>query len=117
MLVFLGAFIMNLALSLHPGDLGDPFATAARAMPCDDRPATTKTFPLAMAGEGERVRIQTLQGGKGLAKRLTELGLNPGTEVRIVARQGGGLVVARGETRLALGCGMAVKILVEAVAG
>lgn len=77
----------------------------------------TKTFPLAMAGEGERVRIRMLQGGKGLAKRLTELGLNPGTEVRIVTSQGGGLVVARGETRLALGCGMAVKILVEAIDG
>jgi ferrous iron transport protein A len=107
---------MNLALSLHPGDLGDPFPSAARVDHREDPPAV-KTFPLAMAGEGERVRIQTLQGGKGLAKRLTELGLNPGTEVRIVARQGGGLVVARGETRLALGCGMAVKILVEAVAG
>ena len=95
---------MNPVLSRHPNDLGDPFC-----------PAAAKAFPLAMAGEGERVRIRTLQGGKGLAKRLTELGLNPGIEVRIVARQGGGLVVARGETRLALGGGMASKILVEAL--
>ena len=110
---------MNLALSLHPGDIGDPFSpfTAARVDHREDQQAAAKTFPLAMAGEGERVRIQSLQGGKGLAKRLTELGLNPGTEVRIVARQGGGLVVARGETRLAIGCGMAVKILVEAIDG
>ncbi|NVZ09426.1 ferrous iron transport protein A [Allochromatium humboldtianum] len=107
---------MNLALSLHPGDIGDSFPPAARVDRCKDQPAV-KTFPLAMAGEGERVRIRTLQGGKGLARRLTELGLNPGTEVRIVARQGCGLVVARGETRLALGCGMAVKILVEAIDG
>ena len=106
---------MNLACSLHPADLGDPCATPLRDHPEVQR--TGQTFPLAMAGEGERVRIQTLHGGKGLAKRLTELGLNPGTEVRVIARQGGGLVVARGETRLALGCGMAVKILVEAMEG
>jgi len=109
---------MNLAFSLHPGDLGDSFSPGtARVDHHEDRPAAAKSFPHAMAGEGERVRVQSLQGGKGLAKRLTELGLNPGAEVRIVARQGGGLVVARGEARLALGCGMAVKILVEAIDG
>ncbi|MGQ9660541.1 MAG: FeoA family protein [Thermochromatium sp.] len=108
---------MNLALLLHPGDIGDSSPPAARVDRYKDQPAAAKTFPLAMAGEGERVRIRTLQGGKGLVRRLTELGLNPGTEVRIVARQGGGLVVARDETRLALGYGMAVKILVEALDG
>ena len=109
---------MNLALSMHPGDIGDHFRPSTRVDRCEDQPAAAaKTFPLAMAGEGERVRIRSLLGGKGLAKRLTELGLNPGAEVRIVAHQGGGLVVARGETRLALGGGMAVKILVEAVGG
>ena len=75
-----------------------------------------KPFPLTMAGEGEQVRIQSLQGGKGLVMRLTELGLNQGTEVRILQRQGCGLVVARGETRIALGGGMAAKILVTVVA-
>jgi hypothetical protein len=35
--------------------------------------------------------------------------------VRVISRQGCALVLARGETRLALGGGMAVKILVEAV--
>lgn len=115
--MFIGACHMNLALSLYPDDLCDPLPPAAQVDHRDDRRSVARTFPLAMAGEGERVRIQSLQGGKGLAKRLTELGLNPGTEVRIVARQGGGLVVARGETRLALGCGMAVKISVEAIDG
>lgn len=71
-----------------------------------------RPFPLTMAGEYERVCVQSIQGGKQLARRLTELGLNQGTELRIVQRQGGGLVVARGETRIALGGGMASKILV-----
>lgn len=74
-----------------------------------------KPFPLLMAGEGERVRIQSLQGVKSLILRLTDMGLNQGAELLVVQRQGGGLVVARGETRLALGGGMAAKILVTAV--
>lgn len=75
--------------------------------------ANAKAFPLSMASDGEQVRITQLLGGKGLAMRLTELGLNQGTEISVVQRQGGGLVVARGGTRIALGGGMAMKILVN----
>jgi ferrous iron transport protein A len=77
--------------------------------------ASTKGFPLAMADEGAALRILALHGGKGLAMRLTELGLNVGTEIRVVQRQGGGLLVARGESRIALGGGMAAKIQVAPV--
>ena len=69
-------------------------------------------FPLAMAGEGEHVKIFLLRGGKGLETRLTDLGLNVGSEIIVSQRQGGSLVVIRGETRLALGAGMAQKIMV-----
>jgi len=69
-------------------------------------------FPLAMAQEGEKVNISLLRGGKGLEKRLTSLGLNVGSELTVLQRQGGNLVVIRGETRVALGVGMAQKIMV-----
>ena len=69
-------------------------------------------FPLAMAQEGEQVRVFLLRGGKGLEMRLTSLGLNIGSELTISQRAGGNLVVIRGETRLALGEGMAHKIMV-----
>lgn len=69
-------------------------------------------FPLAMAEEGDCVRIFLLRGGKGLEMRLTTLGLNVGSELRVSQRQGGNLVVIRGETRLALGSGVAQKIMV-----
>lgn len=72
-----------------------------------------KIFPLAMAQEGERVRIARLSGGHGLEIRLTELGLNVGSELLIAHRQGGQLVVIRGEARLALGASMAHKIWVS----
>lgn len=71
------------------------------------------SFPLSMATEGTRVRIVALHGGAGLAKRMTEMGLNVGSELTIRQRQGGGVVVARGETRFALGGGMAHKVMVE----
>lgn len=71
-----------------------------------------KTFPLAMAAEGMRVRIERLLGGKSLEMRLTSLGLNVGSELVVSLHQGGKLVVLRGETRLALGAGMAHKIMV-----
>ncbi len=64
--------------------------------------APSKGFPLILADEGVRVRIL----------RLTELGLNVGSEIQVMQRQGGGLLIARGETRIALGAGMASKILV-----
>jgi len=71
-----------------------------------------KPFPLSMAGEDVLMRIHALRAGRGLARRLTDLGLNVGSEIRIVRRQGAGLLVARGESRIALGAGMAAKILV-----
>lgn len=71
-----------------------------------------KAFPLAMAQEGVKVRIHTLQGGKGLEMRLTSLGLNVGSELVVSQHHGGKMVVRRGETRLALGAGMAHRIMV-----
>ena len=78
-------------------------------MPADSK---AKPFPLNMAGEGVLVRIHAVRAGRGLAQRLTDLGLNVGGEIRIVQRQGAGLVLARGEGRVAVGAGMATKILV-----
>ena len=72
----------------------------------------TKPFPLNMADEGTYVRIHALQAGRNMARRLSDLGLNVGGEIRIVRRQGAGLLLARGEGRVALGAGMAAKILV-----
>jgi ferrous iron transport protein A len=72
-----------------------------------------RLFPLAMAAEGERVKICFLRAGKGLEKRLIELGLNLEAEIEIVHRRSNGaVVVARDEMRLALGAGMAHKIMV-----
>jgi ferrous iron transport protein A len=65
-----------------------------------------------MAVEGQPVRVIALGAGRNLDRRLTDLGLNVGSELRVVQRQGSGLVVTRGEARIAIGEGMAMKILV-----
>lgn len=76
----------------------------------------THAFPLAMANEGELVKIVGVTGGKKLAKRLITMGMIENTELQILQRQQGtGLVVLCGETRLALGTGIAHKIMVMLV--
>lgn len=69
-----------------------------------------------MAAEGDKVRICFLRAGKGLEKRLIEMGLNLETELEVVQRYtNGAVVVARGGMRLALGAGMAHKIMVAPI--
>ena len=70
-------------------------------------------MPLAMASPGEVVRIADIRAGRGLTRRLADMGLVPGTDIRVINsyRPGPVLLEVRG-TRLALGHGMAQKILV-----
>ncbi len=75
--------------------------------------ASPDTFPLTMAAEGENIRIVAIHGGAAMARRAAEMGLNVGSELTVRQRQGAGLVVARGETRFALGAGMAHRIMVS----
>ncbi len=77
-----------------------------------NKPKDKAPFPLAMAQEGERVKVFLLRGGKGLEMRLTSLGLNVGSVLTVSQRQGANLVMIRNETRLALGAGMTQKIMV-----
>ena len=64
-------------------------------------PMSRPSLALSMASEGVPVRIHALHGEKGLSLRLTELGLNVGAQIAVVQRQGGGVLIARGETRIA----------------
>lgn len=75
----------------------------------------TGAFPLSMATAGTAVRIVALRCGSSAERRMTHMGLNAGAQVRVVQHQGGGLVVMRGESRLALGHGMAHRVLVTPV--
>jgi ferrous iron transport protein A len=71
-----------------------------------------KPFALGLAAEGQPVRVVSLRAGRNLDRRLADMGLNMGSKVSVVQRQGGGLIVARSAARIAVGVGMAMKILV-----
>lgn len=71
-------------------------------------------IPLNMVAAGEQVQVISIDAGWGLQRRLADMGLIPGLNVRVIGRQGFGSVVldVRG-SRLALGRGIARKIMVE----
>ena len=71
-------------------------------------------MPLAMLSSGQRARIVYLSGGRGLQARLVGMGFGPGSEIEVIYRGAPGpFLVAAKETRLAIGQGMAYKIMVE----
>jgi Fe2+ transport system protein FeoA len=70
-------------------------------------------LPLAMVGTGQVVRLVRVAAGRILTRRLAELGLTPGVQLEILQDQGGPLLLAVRDSRLALGRGMAHKIIVE----
>lgn len=74
------------------------------------------TFPLAMAGDGETVRIANLCGGALLHKRLLGMGIRLEDIIEVVQRrEQGAVLIAKGTGRYALGGGMAHKIYVTKV--
>ena len=74
-------------------------------------------FPLALTGAGEEVRIAALRAGKGLTRRLSDLGLPVGSVIRVIQRRpGGAMVVGRDGLRVALGAGMSHKMMVALAA-
>lgn len=71
-------------------------------------------MPLSMVSPGELVQVATVRVGWGLQRRLADMGLTPGVKVRVINSQRPGPVVIeiRG-SRLALGQGVAHKIMVK----
>lgn len=72
------------------------------------------SLPLSMATTGQRLQIVNVAAGHRASRRLTDLGLIPGVELEIVQDQGAGaLIIAVGDTRLAIERGIAHKIQVQ----
>jgi len=71
--------------------------------------------PLSRVRPGTRVRILSLSGGRGLVMRLYQMGLVPGEVIEVVMNNAGPVVVLVRGVSIALGKGMASKILVEPV--
>lgn len=66
--------------------------------------------------EGSKVVIREIVGsGHGLKRRLLEMGLTPGTEVEVLRNGWGPVIVRFRGSSVAIGRGMASKIIVEVV--
>jgi Fe2+ transport system protein FeoA len=90
-------------------------------------------IPLAMLPVGAKGKITRLHGGRGLVRRLSDMGFTLDVEVKVVHSHasrhhshhhhhhshgpvhGGPLVVEVKDSRIALGRGVAMKIMVQEV--
>lgn len=77
------------------------------------QPATDPLVTLTRLPVGCHACIRRILGGRQLTHRLLSLGLRVGSEIELTQRRGGGVVVANAGTRVALGAGVAEKLLVE----
>ncbi len=68
--------------------------------------------PLSKARANEELELVEINVGRRLTHRLTELGLTPGVKLRVVQVNGGPLLVSVRGSRIAIGRGMAEKLLV-----
>lgn len=72
--------------------------------------------PLDLLGCVQSGIVREIAGGRGIGRRLSSMGLHPGATVRLVCAQparGPVVVEINGTTRLALGRGIARKVMVE----
>ena len=69
--------------------------------------------PLADLEPGARARIVSITGGHTMRRRCLALGLRPGAEIAISQSRRHGVVIGADNTRVALGEGMAGRLLVK----
>lgn len=70
-------------------------------------------LPLSELAPGERGEVEALGGGRGARRRLGELGLVPGTAVEVLGSPRGPVLVLVRGSRVAIGRGMARKVMIK----
>jgi ferrous iron transport protein A len=71
-------------------------------------------MPLSRSAIGQDVVLTRIVGGRGLVRRLFEMGLRPGSRVIVLNRQPHGpVIVTLGRSRLVLGRGMVDRVFVR----
>lgn len=71
------------------------------------------THPLNELSIGDTARVIEIQGGKNMTRRLMGLGLKVGSDVTVLHRRGGGVVVGEGGNRIAIGGGVANRVIMQ----
>jgi ferrous iron transport protein A len=77
------------------------------------KPKEKNVVPLSDLPVGQRLKLVHIDGGRQLKQRLLALGISEGGELRLVQRRDGGVVLAQGGSRVALGHGIAHRLLAE----
>lgn len=73
-----------------------------------------RVLPLAFLATGKKAVIRKITGGRAARYKLGEMGFTNGIVVRAVRNDGyGPMIVSVRESRVAIGRGMAQKIMVE----
>lgn len=86
-------------------------------MPLDCPSDCQVCIPLSHAKCRHCLRIVSVLGGQALRRRLAELGFIPGSEVEVIHRHGGQLIVSvRQDARMALRGDLARNLLCEELA-
>lgn len=62
---------------------------------------------------GQKGIVSTIAGGRMASKRLYEMGFNRGSQVQVVKNDIGPIIVCLAGSKIALGKGLASKILVQ----
>jgi len=71
-------------------------------------------LPLSMLGIGEEAILADIRGGHKLKQHLAAMGMSPGMKVVMLQNNSGGpVVLGILDSRIALGRGMAQKIMVS----
>lgn len=69
--------------------------------------------PLSMLSPDEGGIVHRIVAGRGLTLRLAEMGITPGVLVKVVHNDSGPLLLLVRDSRIVIGRGVAMKILVE----
>ncbi|MBW2078051.1 MAG: ferrous iron transport protein A [Deltaproteobacteria bacterium] len=70
-------------------------------------------MPLTSVNPGKEVTLIDIYEGRGIRSKLYSMGLIPGVRLTVLGTRGGPILIAVNDTRLALGFGMAKRIMVE----
>lgn len=73
-----------------------------------------EAVPLSQVARDAQVVVVRIVSGGGAADHFAQLGIRPGTAMRVLGRGGAGpIAITVGERRLEIGRGMAEKLLVR----
>ena len=74
--------------------------------------AASAQLPLAMVGPDEVARVARVRGDADLRQHLAELGFVEGSEIKVISRAAGDVIVSVKGARLALNRSMASRVTV-----